>query len=179
MNGDECCLKVKEHPEIQNTPIIMVTHGGRESDLERCRAAGGDEIVLKPINRHQFLSTALKFLKITDRSGPRVGIRMEIQYGVDYQTLLTDYTINISEGGLFIETNSFLKENTPLNLKFKLPNSDEELRCEGTVAWLNHPDKMIKPALAPGMGVQFTDLSIENLVQMREYIKSQSLYPGS
>lgn len=177
LNGDECCRKIKADPAIANIPVVMVTHGGREVDLERCREAGCDAIVLKPINRHQFLSTAMKFLNITERLSPRVGIRMEVQYGADPQKMLTDYSVNISAGGLFIETNDPLPADTDLTLRFTLPNSGEIIECKGRVAWINHPEKIIKPTLAPGLGVQFTDLSIDQMTVLREYIQTQSINP--
>ena len=64
MDGDECCRLVKADQRFRHIPIVMVTHGGRESDLVRCRQAGCDGIVLKPISRRDFLNTVQKFLPV-------------------------------------------------------------------------------------------------------------------
>ncbi len=177
MAGDECCRKVKNHPELRSTPIVMVTHGGRQEELARCRDAGCDAVVLKPINRHQFLETARNFLDIVDRMAPRIGARLRIRYGGSEQRVLTDYSVNLSTGGVFIESNKLLNIDTPLDLEFEIPGRSEPIRCQGRVAWTNHPDRLQKPNLPAGMGIQFTDLKMENLESLREYIKKELLSP--
>lgn len=177
LNGDEACRLIKQDPELGQTPVVMVTQGGRDADLEQCRRAGCDDILLKPINRHHFLGTARKYLEISDRSTPRIEARLRIHYG-EMKKLLTDYTVNLSTGGVFIETDKVLPPNTDLTLEFTLPAPEKTITCRGRVAWVNHPDKIINPTLPAGMGLQFVDLQYEDLVSIREYVKTQCLNPS-
>lgn len=178
MSGDECCRKVKADPELSSVPIVMVTHGGKQDDLRRCEDAGCDDIVLKPINRHSFLQTARKYLQVTDRTAPRVPARLQVGYGVEQPQTLRDYSINVSTGGLFLETEELLEVDTSLSLQFEVKDLETPIRCKGRVAWLNKPQKPIKPNLPAGMGVQFVDLSLEDLAAIREYVKEQCLLPS-
>lgn len=178
MNGDTACRAIKADPEIGATPVIMVTQGGREEDVSRCWNAGCDDVLLKPINRHHFLATARRFLEVVDRGAPRVRAQVRIHYGAEPGTLLTEFSVNLSTGGVYIETPHVLAPETPLTLEFFLPNKTEPVRCAGRVAWVNRPEEMVKPDLPPGMGVQFLDLRLADLTAVREFVKQECLSPS-
>ena len=177
MNGDECCQMVKRDHKYRDIPIIMVTQGGREEDLERCRRSGCDDIVLKPINRHDFMTTAQKFLQIRERAVKRFRARLRVRYGAMSRELL-DYSIDLSTGGLFLETTRPLLLETPLDLEFILPETDTTIRCKGRVAWVNNPKLRRKSHLPAGMGVQFLDLTLDDMNAIRNYIEIEGLEPS-
>jgi uncharacterized protein (TIGR02266 family) len=177
MDGDECCRQIKGSERLRHITVIMVTHGGRESDLVRCRQAGCDGIVFKPINRRDFLDTVQKFLPVEERLTPRYEARLRVQYGENSQQLLTDYSINLSTGGLFIETENPLPVDTPLTVDFILPVNNRQIRCAARVAWVNHPELLRKTDLPSGMGLQFLDITMDAMNAIREYIRSEKLTP--
>jgi uncharacterized protein (TIGR02266 family) len=178
MNGDECCARVKADPALAATPVVMVTQAGREEDIARCRRGGANEIVLKPINRHHLVETARRLLAVEDRREPRVTARLRVHYGPDPKLLLSDYSLNISSGGLFLETGRPLPVDTPLELEFILPAQPRAIRCRGRVAWVNEAVSPVKPNLATGMGVQFLDIGLDDLHAIREFIKHECLSPS-
>jgi uncharacterized protein (TIGR02266 family) len=100
-----------------------------------------------------------------------------VHFGTNRETLLTDYSINLSAGGLFIETLDILQIDTRLAIEFILPQHEETIRCEGRVAWLNQPDLMVNPNLPVGMGLQFLDISLDAMNSIRQYIKNEALMP--
>lgn len=177
MNGDEACRAIKADPVMKFTPVVMVTSSDRPGDLERCRDARCDGIVHKPIDPQAFLSTAERFLGIATRAAPRVEARLQVRYGVDQSQLLDNYLINISTGGLFLETSSPLPEETPLVLEFALPDRPKPIRCRGRVAWVNPSQTPRKPDLPAGMGIQFVDLALADMQAIREFIKQEKLAP--
>jgi uncharacterized protein (TIGR02266 family) len=174
LNGDEACREIKADPLIRHIPVIMVTQAGREADLERCRQAGSDEIILKPINRHQFMETARRFLDIAARDALRVEVHLAVRYGLGGDRLLDNFSINISTGGLFIETDQPRPEGSPLHLEFQLPDRSELIRCRARVAWVNSAAAPKNPQLPAGMGIQFIDLSLADMQAVREFIRSAS-----
>lgn len=175
MNGDECCRRIKEHPELQGIPVVIVTSCSKPVEVAKCREAGCDEILFKPLERHQFLATAHRFLLISTRQAPRINARLRVHFGFDPQQLLTDYTLNLSSGGLFLETDRPLEVETPLTLEFALPDRSHPVRCKGRVAWVNFPDHKRKPQMPTGMGVQFLDISLEDLHAIRDFIDKQDI----
>jgi len=177
MDGDKCCFIIKSDEELRKIPVIMVTRGVNEEDFDRSWQSGCDDIIVKPINRHYFLAVTKKYLDIQFRKTPRYIARLRVHFGTNRETLLTDYSINLSAGGLFIETLDILQIDTRLAIEFILPQHEETIRCEGRVAWLNQPDLMVNPNLPVGMGLQFLDISLDAMNSIRQYIKNEALMP--
>lgn len=53
MQGDDCCRKIRSIPELQHTPVIMMTGADSPDEVERCYAAGVDDFLPKPIRLAQ------------------------------------------------------------------------------------------------------------------------------
>jgi uncharacterized protein (TIGR02266 family) len=177
MSGDECCRRIKDDAKFKDIPVVMVTEGVKEADLERCRQSGCDDLMLKPINRDHFISIAKKNLKIQLRTVPRYVARMRISFGPDASQLLSEYTLNLSTGGVFLETMALMAEGTPLAVQFVLPHRNIPISCKACVAWVNSPDMIRNPHLPTGMGLQFLDLSSESIEAIRSYIQEENLAP--
>ena len=79
------------------------------------------------------------------RVSPRVVVGIPTSYRAD-QAVTAALTLNIGKGGLAIRTLSPLAAETPVQVKFRLPGSSNDLEAEGSVAW---SDRMV------GMGVRF------------------------
>lgn len=177
MNGDEACSLIKQHPQGARIPVVMVTHGGRDEDLDFCRAAGCDDILFKPVNRNQFLDTVRHYLHVAERCAPRVNSRLSVHYGEGRTRRLHNFSVNISTGGLFLETDQPLPVGTPMTLEFPLPGHSQPVTCKAQVAWVNEPDAPRRLSLPSGMGMQFLDLSLENLQAIRDFVKQECLAP--
>lgn len=177
MGGDECCRWIKDDERLKNVPVIMVTVSGRQHDLDRCLAAGCDDIILKPLDRRHFVEIARKHLHVTVRSLIRYIARLQIRYGHTPGQFLCDYTINLSTGGVFLETTSLMAEDTPLDAEFVLPFHTDPIRCRARVAWVNDPDCPKNSRLPTGMGLQFLDLTEDDVHAIRTYIINEQLDP--
>jgi uncharacterized protein (TIGR02266 family) len=178
MDGDRCCHTIKSDKVLRDIPIIMVTAGADEDDFERCWQAGCDDIITKPINRHYFIAIIRKYLPLPLRKAPRFTARLRVHFGPNPQQLLTEYSVNVSTGGLFIETLNLLPLGTPLMIEFILPEQDKTIQSDGKVAWLNHPEMMKNPNLPVGMGLQFLNISFDDMNAIREFIKKEALLPS-
>ena len=177
MNGDECCHLIKSNAELGDIPIVMITSGGVEDSFENCWQAGCDDIIVKPINPHYFMSIVKKHLAVTERKAPRFIARLRVQYGPDRETVLEDYSLNLSTGGLFLVTHNLLPVATNLKLAFIFPGDEGNVRCEAKIAWVNHPELLKNPHLPAGMGIQFTNLSLDDMSCIRDFIKNGDLEP--
>jgi uncharacterized protein (TIGR02266 family) len=103
--------------------------------------------------------------------------RIAIFYGPYQKKILTDYSINMSTGGVFIESSMILSEDTELTVKFKLPVSGNIITARARVAWINDPLFLKKGSLPPGMGLQFLDLSMEDIHTIRTYLVDGEFMP--
>ncbi|MCB0326010.1 MAG: PilZ domain-containing protein [Bdellovibrionales bacterium] len=61
---------------------------------------------------------------------------------------------NLSEGGLFLVTNSPKPIGTKLNFEFRVKNQEESIQGTGIVKWVEKD-----PSKRKGMGIQFMELN--------------------
>jgi len=111
------------------------------------------------------------------RSNPRFIARIAIFHGPYQNEILTNYSVNMSTGGIFIESSRILPEAADVTVKFKLPNIDNIIVVKAIVAWVNDPLSLKKPSLPPGMGLQFLDLSLKDLQTIRSFLTEGNFQP--
>jgi uncharacterized protein (TIGR02266 family) len=175
MDGDECCRFIKTTETGKNIPVIIVTSAGKEEEKNRCLAAGCDEIITKPVNRSLFLSVAKKYIEVHDRKEPRYASHIKIKFGLNEDELLTDYTVNLNTGGLFLTSSQKLRVDTPLFVELSMPENACVISCQARVAWVNEGDNPLKRDLPAGMGVEFVNITAAGLNAIREYICKNAL----
>jgi type IV pilus assembly protein PilZ len=89
---------------------------------------------------------------------------------VDYRTvdeLFTEFTQNINEGGLFVETETPHPTGTVVWLQFRVPGSDDPLDVEGRVVWTQAPGSG-EPS---GMGIEFDDLDRQARERINQLVR--------
>ncbi|TLM65575.1 MAG: response regulator [Deltaproteobacteria bacterium] len=178
MNGDECCRLIKDDADLAGVTVVMVTAAGNAGEIERCQAAGCNEVINKPINRSEFVQAANRYLQVETRRETRFATRIEILYGPSPQRQLGGFTLNLSMGGIYVETRHVLDVDENITLVFSLPGQEQAIRCLARVAWVNHAKDPKKPALPPGFGVQFVDISLDDLHAIRAYLTENDLQPA-
>ncbi|MBS1105068.1 MAG: type pilus assembly PilZ [Deltaproteobacteria bacterium] len=91
--------------------------------------------------------------EVERRRSPRAPLVVRIAYST-IDALFSEFTRNVNEGGLFIETDNPPPADTRVTLQFKLPGTDAPIQARGRVAWLQQSGED-GPA---GMGVEFENL---------------------
>jgi PAS domain S-box-containing protein len=64
IDGLETTKTLRKHPVFSNTPILGLTASVMEEDLKACLDAGMNEVITKPINREELLSSITKYSKL-------------------------------------------------------------------------------------------------------------------
>src|SRR5437588_12206801 len=90
---------------------------------------------------------------MADRRQPRLPISLEVAYRTA-GAFLVSYSINLSKGGIFLETAQPLEIGEHVGLRFEVPGVGP-LEVEGTVAWVRTGSH---DGLPDGMGIQFDQL---------------------
>lgn len=62
MDGLACCRTLKSDPATKAIPIMMVTTKGDPAMITEAYAAGCDDFITKPINRHELLAKVREHL---------------------------------------------------------------------------------------------------------------------
>lgn len=178
MSGEECCRAIKEDPSLSGTTVALVIASGQPDQVERCRAAGCDEILFKPINHDEFLAIVHRSLDLELRTGIRIKAQMRVYYGPAPQNLLSEFSLDLSTGGLYVTTDFPLPVDETLTLRFTLPDHKGMVTCKARVAWVNPKKNPRKPDLPPGMGIQFVELSLEEMKSIKRFLEHNELEPS-
>jgi uncharacterized protein (TIGR02266 family) len=104
--------------------------------------------------------------EVERRRSPRSPLIVRVSYST-VDALFSEFTRNINEGGLFIETDAPPPPETRVALQFQLPGSDEPIHARGRVAWVR-PSSAEGPA---GMGVEFEHLGTDARVHIDELVR--------
>ena len=85
------------------------------------------------------------------RAHPRVPLALQVGYRTT-GAFLVSYTVDLSGGGLYIESDDPLPEGTQLELQMAVPGVAEPVRLTGVVVWTQ---RAVMGGHPPGMGIQF------------------------
>ena len=102
----------------------------------------------------------------------RVIFEAKIKYKSLPEANLSGLSSNLSVGGLYLRTRLPLDVDDTLFLSFSLPCREGELplSCDARVAWTNCDNNRRKPDYATGVGLQFLNLSAEDLAKLEKFI---------
>ena len=100
------------------------------------------------------------------RSRPHPGRRVEVEYFLGEKERVTTATQNIGIGGAFVVTPAPPPVGTPLELLVHLPSVTQPLEVKAEVRWHRRTGD------APGMGVKFNGLKVEEILALNEYFGS-------
>jgi uncharacterized protein (TIGR02266 family) len=92
------------------------------------------------------------------RKDRRHSERQNIKIPVDYSAVdafFSEFTTNINEGGMFIETENPPTLDSMVQLQVRLPDLERPIKLGGRVAWISDG----KEGSPPGMGIEFQEMS--------------------
>ncbi|MCX5738474.1 MAG: TIGR02266 family protein [Proteobacteria bacterium] len=120
----------------------------------------------EPAERIERVATREYEAEVELRRSPRAPLVVRIAYST-VDALFSEFTRNVNEGGLFIETDSPPPTDTRVALQFKLPGSDLPIQARGRVTRIQLPGGD-GPA---GMGVEFENLGQDARALIDELVR--------
>ena len=87
-----------------------------------------------------------------NRTNQRVETNIDILFK-ESGAFIKSHTLNVSNGGLFLETEDPLPIYSEVTLRMRLPGDTEPMEMQGCVVWSNPKGK--NDAFPSGMGIQF------------------------
>lgn len=97
--------------------------------------------------------------------------RTDLLVRIEYSTvdeIFSEFTRDINEGGLFIETEKPRPAGTEVTMRFNLPGSGESVQTVGRVMWV----RSAAPDAPAGMGIEFDDLTPDERQRINSMIRS-------
>jgi len=89
---------------------------------------------------------------------------------VDYGTVdafFSEFTADVNEGGLFIETETPQPPGTAVVLQFRIPGSAQPVKVRGRVVWTSFD----RASELPGMGIEFEKLDARARARINEVVR--------
>ena len=108
------------------------------------------------------------------RRSPRADLLVRIDY-TSVDELFSEFIRDVNEGGLFIETDKPRPVGTEVSMHLNLPGDGEAIQTTGRVVRTSHGEG----GSAPGMGLEFDELSDEARSQINLLIRSLKIGPGA
>ncbi len=165
---DTLLIELRRISTLKGTPLFVTTARWRESLQELVLGAGADAMLAKPVGKE-------RLYELVKAAGPammldiRVPVAVQVTYQVD-ETRRTARVVNLSRGGLFLETDELHPVGTSLAISLSLPAFTNSMRVTGEVAWVNDGSPRKSPLLPCGMGVKFVETPIVTLKTIALYV---------
>jgi two-component system, cell cycle response regulator DivK len=162
------CTAFKQDDELCTIPAVVLEFGP-DGEEELFRKAGCDDYLVMPADRDNFISYLQHYIPSLDRQKDRVPYYSQVTIRDD-DDLYYGMTGDISSGGLFIATFDRLPAEGEVQLSFTLPGDNTTLiETRGRVVWMNSKNRPVSP-FPEGFGVEFTGLSSNESLAIKEYI---------
>jgi uncharacterized protein (TIGR02266 family) len=110
------------------------------------------------------------------RSTPRLTANFKVRYE-SFDQFLTEYTEDLSRGGMFLVTSTFLPLNSVITCELYLPGSEDKVRVIGRVAHVMNEAEARRRARKPGMGIEFLDIPREDADRLLGYLARMTTGP--
>ncbi len=112
---------------------------------------------------------------------PRQYRRHPVNLRVDYSTrdaFLANRVSNLSQGGMFIATESPLPVQSELDLVLTLSEDGGHIHARGRVIW-NYDIRKGTSRVIPGMGIKFVDLSPDDNRRLVDFLATLQPAPST
>jgi type IV pilus assembly protein PilZ len=109
-----------------------------------------------------------QIMKKVDRKSDRLAHELLVAYRT-VDGFITDWAVNISRGGIFINTRNPLAVGTTVRLIISLPDTPFPFDLTGRVIRVNEFDNPSNQV--PGMGLEFLDVNDEKKARIERFVE--------
>ncbi len=102
------------------------------------------------------------------RKYPRIRLIAKVSLGEWGQSHYF-YSIDLSVGGIFLETDHAYPEGSRLELEFALPEIADKLKLVGEVVRVDPPEAR-QSGTIPGMGIRFIKIDLDTQAMLADFI---------
>lgn len=159
--------QLKRSAPLKGTPVF-VTAAPKPGAEDRLVAAGADGVLLKPVGKQRFYDL-VRAAASAAKMDIRVPADVEVTFTVGNRER-RGRVVNLSRGGLYLETDSPSPVGTKLTIRFTLPAFSNTIYANGIVTWLNDAPASRATQLPKGMGVKFVETPLVSQKTIALYV---------
>ncbi|HWW62727.1 MAG TPA: response regulator, partial [Thermoanaerobaculia bacterium] len=120
MTAPEFCREIRAHDDTRPISLLVVCDRDQESHGELCMSAGCNDVIFRPLRRHELDDKIRKLTSIPVRRQLRTITKIEVSLEKNGRFVL-GRSMNISSNGMLLEVDRMLPQEGPVRLHFYLP----------------------------------------------------------
>jgi uncharacterized protein (TIGR02266 family) len=168
--GIEVCSRIRSLGGGKPVPVIVLLDTITGPLIREYERVGCDDYILRPVDPGTLMERISKVLKVAYRRGQRLLVIMETICS-DTRDLIFGNILNLSETGVFVETNDPVPPGTTLDLELMLPGTRDLLLIKGNVARQHR----LAGKVRYGLGVQFREMNPDSRRAIQGYIEREAV----
>ncbi|HEX9457697.1 MAG TPA: PilZ domain-containing protein [Thermoanaerobaculia bacterium] len=129
MTAPEFCREVRADASTRAMSLLLVCERESPEHAELCLSAGCNDVIYRPLQRHELDSKIARLTTIPSRRELRTLTRIEVSIEKNGRFII-GRSINISASGMFLEVDRVLPGEGKLRLHFYLPGDPKPLQME-------------------------------------------------
>jgi CheY-like chemotaxis protein len=129
MSGPEFCRAVRGEETTRSVSLLLVSDRDKPDHADLCFAAGCNDVIYRPLQRHELDEKVEKLTAIPVRRQLRTITRIEVSLEKNGRFVL-GRSLNISATGMLIEVDRVLTNEGVLRINFYLPGDPVPLHAD-------------------------------------------------
>jgi DNA-binding response OmpR family regulator len=126
MSAPEFCREIREDDTTRGISLLLVCDRETPEHGELCLSAGCNDVIYRPLQRHEFDGKVERLTKIPVRRQLRTITKIEVSLEKSGRFVL-GRSLNISATGMLLEVDRVLPGDEPIRLHFYLPGDPRPL----------------------------------------------------
>ncbi|HVR38337.1 MAG TPA: PilZ domain-containing protein [Thermoanaerobaculia bacterium] len=132
MTAPEFCREIRAHDATRAISLLLVCDREQQGHGELCLSAGCNDIIFRPLHRHELDEKIRKLTAIPVRRQLRTITKIEVSLEKNGRFVL-GRSVNISSNGMLLEVDRMLPQDGSVRLHFYLPGDPKPLQLEAEV----------------------------------------------
>lgn len=163
MTAPEFCRAVREDELTRGVSLLLVCDRENAQHGDLCLAAGCNDVIFRPLQRHELDQKVARLTTIPSRRGLRTITKIEVSMEKNGRFLL-GRSVNISANGMLLEVDRVLPAEGKVRLHFFLPGDARPLQLEAEILRAEFSGAMAK------YGVRFIGTSAGDRERIEQFV---------
>jgi response regulator RpfG family c-di-GMP phosphodiesterase len=164
MSAPEFCREIRADERTRAISLLLVCERDDSQQQELCLAAGANDVIYRPLQRHDLDAKITRLTTIPTRRTLRTLTRIEVSLEKNGRFLI-GRSLNISATGMLLELDRVLPGEGRLRLHFYLPGESTPMEIQAEVLRSEFIGTMAK------YGLQFVAVNEEERERIEKFVR--------
>ena len=164
MSAPEFCREIRADDRTRGISLLLVCERENAQHQDLCLAAGCNDIIFRPLQRHDLDAKITRLTTIPTRRDLRTLTRIEVSLEKNGRFLI-GRSLNISSTGMLIELDRVLPGDGKLRLHFYLPGEPSPMQIDAEVLRAEFVGTMAK------YGLHFVTVNEEERDRIERFVR--------